>query len=217
MNTFVIALRTTVVTLLLTGLAYPLAVTGLSQVLFSRQANGSLVKDRQGNVVGSEWIGQPFANPGYFQPRPSAAGAGYDATASSGSNFSTTSAKLRDRVVGDVQRLRAAGGASARDLPVDLVTASGSGLDPHVTPEGAAWQVARIAGARHVSPATVEALLAGHIDGRDLGVLGEPRVNVLLLNLALDQQFGPPPAAVSTPLPDGGTLGTPDAGTPSAE
>jgi K+-transporting ATPase ATPase C chain len=206
MHTFVVALRTTIVTLLLTGLAYPLAVTGLAQVLFNRQANGSLVKDSKGQVVGSELIGQPFANPGYFQPRPSAAGAGYDGTASSGSNYSTTSVKLHDRVADDVKRLREAHGAPAGELPVDLVTASASGLDPHVTPEGAAWQVARVAAARNLSPAGVGALVAAHTEGRELGVLGEPRVNVLLLNLALDQQFGAPPAFASA-APDAGTPG----------
>lgn len=192
-NTFVIALRTAAVTLVLTGLLYPLVITAIAQVVFPARANGSLVKDERGQVVGSELIGQLFSNPAYFWPRPSAAGAsGYDATASSGSNLGVTSAKLKDRVLTDVQRLQAANARAGRDVPDDLVTASGSGLDPHVTPEGAGWQVERVASARNVSPDRVRALLAAQTTGRDLWVLGERRVNVLLLNLALDRQFGRP-------------------------
>jgi K+-transporting ATPase ATPase C chain len=189
---WIIALRATVVTLVLTGLAYPLAVTGLSQIFFPRQANGSLVTDEKGNIVGSELIGQPFSSRAYFQGRPSAAGeSGYDPTSSSGSNLGPTSAKLRERAEKDAARL-AAENPGAGPVPAELVTASASGLDPHISPKAALWQAKRVAQARNVSPERIEAVVRANVEGREFGVLGEPRVNVLLLNLALDRQFGKP-------------------------
>jgi len=185
LNVISIGLRTTLVTLVLTGLLYPLALTGIAQALFSARANGSLVSDEHGEVVGSELIGQAFAKPGYFQPRPSAA-------ASSGSNLGTTSAKLKDRITADVARLQGENPEAAGLVPAELVTTSASGLDPHVSPEAAYWQVPRVAKARQVSQIRVLALVDSLVESRDLWILGEPRVNVLALNLALDRQFGRP-------------------------
>ncbi|HWE27240.1 MAG TPA: potassium-transporting ATPase subunit KdpC, partial [Polyangia bacterium] len=149
MKTIVVALRVTAVTLILTGILYPLASTAMAQLLFPRQADGSLVTDDHGKVIGSELIGQRFIEPYYFQPRPSAAGdQGYDATASTGSNFGTTSKKLRDRVDAEIARLHRENPEAAADVPSDLVTASASGLDPHISPRGALWQVPRVAKAR---------------------------------------------------------------------
>src|SRR6266446_8558630 len=192
-----IALRMTVVTLVLTGILYPLALTGVAQAVLPARANGSLVADADGKVVGSELIAQGFTSPGYFQPRPSAAGNGYDPTASSGSNLGPTSAKLRDRIKADLGRLQKDNPDAPGAVPAELVTASGSGLDPHLSPEGALWQAPRIARARGVAPERVRAVISANVEGRDLLMLGEPRVNVLLVNLALDRLFGRPPPLAS--------------------
>jgi len=195
----VIALRVTLVTLVLTGLAYPLAMTAAAQALFHDKANGSLVHDEKGAVVGSRLIGQTFVQPGYLQSRPSAAGNGYDATSSSGSNLGPTSAKLRDRVVADLARLQKENPEAPLPVPNDLVTASASGLDPELSPAAALWQVPRIARARQVAPERIREVIEARIEGRDLGVLGEPRVNVLAVNLALDRRLGRPgPSPVGT-------------------
>jgi potassium-transporting ATPase KdpC subunit len=192
-HTAVIALRVAIFTLILTGLAYPLLVTGLAQLFFPRQANGSLVHDDQGRVAGSALIGQRFSSPAYFQPRPSAAGeTGYDPIASGGSNFGPTSRKLRDRAISDLERLQKENPEGASPIPAELVTASASGLDPHLSLAGALWQAPRVAQARGVAPERIEAVVRLHLEGPDLGFLGDPRVNVLLLNLALDRQFGRP-------------------------
>jgi K+-transporting ATPase ATPase C chain len=198
----VIALRATLVTLILTGLLYPLATTGAAELLFGGRANGSLARSESGQVVGSELIGQAFASPAYLQGRPSAAGTnGYDATASSGSNYGTTSEKLRDRAVAEVTRLQKENPNAPLPIPDALITASASGLDPDLPPEAALWQAPRIAKARSVTEDRVRGVIENHVQGRDLGFLGEPRVNVLELNLALDQQFGRPPS-----LPTSATL-----------
>jgi len=203
MKTFIIALRVTLVTLVLTGVLYPLGMTALAQVLFPTAANGSLAKDESGKVVGSHLIGQTFANPAYFQPRPSAAGNGYDPLASGGSNFGPTSAKLQDRVKADITRLRKDNPDAVGEIPTELVTTSGSGLDPHISPSAARWQVPRVAHARAISPARIIAALDEAISGRDFGFLGEPTINVLELNLALDRQFGQPLAPPSGPTAAG--------------
>ena len=195
-STFWVALRTCAVTLVLTGLVYPLAVTGLAQLLFPSEANGSLVKDARGRVVGSALIGQGFTRAGYFHARPSAAGAGHDGAASSGSNLGVTSLKLKERVASEAERLRRENPEAPVPVPAELVTTSASGLDPHLSPESVRWQVPRVARARGVAPERVLAVVEVLVEGRTFGVLGEPRVNVLLLNLALDRRFGPLPESV---------------------
>ncbi len=183
------ALRITLVLTVLTGLIYPALVTGVAHVVFPRQAHGSLVT-HDGRTVGSALIGQNFTRPGYFHPRPSSAGQnGYDASASSGSNLGPTSQKLADRVRAAIAQYRQENGADRDPIPADAVTASASGLDPHISPENARIQAARVALARGVMADQVRALVDRHIEKPWIGFVGEPRVNVLELNLDLDRQF----------------------------
>lgn len=182
-----VSLRMALVTIAITGVIYPLVVWGIGAVLFPKQAAGSLVTGANGQVIGSALIAQPFTADKYFHPRPSAAGAdGYDAMSSSFSNLGPTSKALVSAVEKRVSNAVSAEGATKGDVPVDMVTSSASGLDPDITPDNAALQVARVARARGLSADAVRALVARHTHGRDLGFLGEPRVNVLELNLALD-------------------------------
>jgi len=176
---------------LLTGVAYPAVVTLGARVLFPRQAEGSLIRDGEA-IRGSTLLGQPFSGAGYFWSRPSATGPAYNAAASSGSNLGPTNPALAQAVADRIAMLRKADPSNTAPVPVDLVTASGSGLDPHITPAAAAYQIARVARARNLSEAQVQQLVAGHTEGRAFGVLGEPRVNVLQLNLALDQAKAEP-------------------------
>ena len=178
-----IAVLMTAVTTLLLGVAYPLVVTGLAQALFRDKANGQL-RERNGHVIGSEIIGQAFAAPGYFHPRASAAGNGYDAANSGGTNLGPTNKKLMDAVKTAVDAARKENPNTP--VPIDLVTTSASGFDPHISPDAAMFQVPRVARARGMSEADVQRLVINHIEARQLGFLGEPRVNVLMLNLALD-------------------------------
>jgi len=187
MKQLLIAVKATLILTILTGLAYPLLVTGLAKVIFPRQAAGSLIQAK-GRVVGSELIGQRFTRPEYFHGRPSAAGNdGYDGLSSTGSNYGPTNQKLVDRMQGDLKSFKADNPGSSGPLPADLLTASGSGLDPHISPASAEAQAARVAAARGMNLEAVRRLIAAQTEGRDLGFLGEPRVNVLKLNLALDQ------------------------------
>ena len=187
MNQIKITILATIVLTILFGLAYPLLFTGLAQVVFPHQANGSLVTVN-GKAVGSELIGQSFTKPEYFHGRPSNAGKdGYDAANSGGSNLGPTNKALVDRVKADVQKFRAENPDYTGPIPADLLTSSGSGLDPHISPASAEAQVARVAKARGVAPELVAGLVARHTEGRQWGMFGEPRVNVLLLNVDLDR------------------------------
>jgi K+-transporting ATPase ATPase C chain len=180
----IVAVLMTVVTTLLLGVLYPLAITAIAQVVFPEQANGQLL-ERDGSIIGSRIIGQGFSSPGYFRSRPSAAGMGYDAANSAGSQLGPTNRKLVDAVKVNVEAARAEN--SAAPVPIDLVTTSASGLDPHLSPAAAAFQVPRVARERGMSEADLLRLVDAYTEGRQLGFLGEPRVNVLELNLALDR------------------------------
>jgi K+-transporting ATPase ATPase C chain len=187
MRNLLTAILMTIVTTILLGLIYPLVVTGLAQVIFPDQANGQLLKSADGTVVGSRLLGQPFSSPGYFHGRPSAAGVD---GVSTGSNLGPTNQKLIDRVKADVEKLQAEN--PGKPVPIDLVTTSGSGLDPHISPAGAEFQVPRVARERGMSESEVRSLVAAHTEGRQFGFLGEPRVNVVELNLELGRgQYHP--------------------------
>jgi potassium-transporting ATPase KdpC subunit len=187
MKNLLTAILMTIVTTVLFGLIYPLAVTGIAQLVFLDEANGQLIKRSDGTIIGSRIIGQPFGGPGYFHSRPSAAGVtGYDAGASSGSNLGPTNQKLIDRIKSDVEKLQAEN--PGKQVPIDLVTTSGSGLDPHISPAGADFQVPRVARERGMTEDHVRQIIAAHTEGRKFGFLGEPRVNVLELNLDLDNR-----------------------------
>jgi K+-transporting ATPase ATPase C chain len=183
------AVLMTIATTVLLGILYPLLVTGLAQLIFPKQANGQLIRGNDGVVVGSRLIGQPFSGPGYFHSRPSAAGAaGYDASASGGSNLGPTNAQLIARVSGDVAKLQAEN--PGVPIPVDLITTSGSGLDPDITPAAAEFQIRRVASERKITEAEVAGLVRENSENRQWGFLGESRVNVLELNIALDARYG---------------------------
>ena len=186
MKNLISAVLMTVVTTILLGLIYPLAVTGLAQVIFPDKANGQLIRGSDGTLIGSRLIGQPFSSPGYFRSRPSAAGAtGCDAGISGGSNLGPTNQKLIDRIKADVEKLQAEN--PDRPVPVDLVTSSGSGLDPHISPAAAEFQVPRVARERGMTETDVRTIVTAHTEGRQFGLLGERRVNVVELNMHLDR------------------------------
>jgi len=191
-----IAMLMTVVLTILLGLVYPLVVTGLAQALFRDKANGQL-RERDGRVIGSEIIAQGFSAPGYFHPRASAAGQGYDTTSSGGTNLGPTNKKLIDAVTAAVEAARKENPHAP--APIDMVTTSASGFDPHISPDNAMFQVPRVAKARGVSEADLRAFVETRVEGRQLGFLGEPRVNVLLLNLALDERYAASRVNSTTP------------------
>lgn len=192
MKNLITAILMTIVTTVLFGLIYPLAVTGIAQLAFPDKANGQLIRKSDGTIIGSRLLGQPFTGSGYFHSRPSAAGtAGYDAGASSGSNLGPTNEKLIDRIKADVEKLQAEN--PGNPVPIDLVTTSASGLDPHISPAAADFQVPRVARERGLTEGELRQIVAMHTESRTLGFLGEPRVNVLELNLELDGKK--PPAA----------------------
>jgi K+-transporting ATPase ATPase C chain len=183
------AILMTIATTVLLGILYPLLITGLAQLIFPKQANGGLINGKDGVIVGSRLIGQPFSGPGYFHSRPSAAGAaGYDASASGGSNLGPTNAQLVARVNGNVAKLQAENPGTP--IPADLVTTSGSGLDPNISPAAAQFQIHRVASERKIPEAEAAQLVLANTENRQWGFLGEPRVNVLELNLALDARYG---------------------------
>ena len=182
------AVRMTLVLTILTGMLYPALVTGIAQAIFHKQANGSLI-EMNGKVIGSELIGQKFSKPEYFQGRPSAAGDGYDAANSGATNFGPTNQKLADRIKADIEKFRKENPEFSGPIPADLLTSSASGLDPELSPASAAAQISRVAKARGIAPAHIRELVERNTEARQLGFLGEPRVNVLKLNLALDATY----------------------------
>jgi K+-transporting ATPase ATPase C chain len=191
LRTISIACRAALLTAVILGVGYPLAMTGLGQMFFPDKTDGSLIRDARGRVTGSALLAQAATKPHYLQPRPSAAGEGYDAMASGGSNLGPSSAALRERVKAEITRLQAENPRARGPIPAELVTASASGLDPHLSPAGMLWQLPRIAQARGVAEERVRAVLMANVEDRWFGLLGQPTVNVLQANLALDRQFGP--------------------------
>jgi K+-transporting ATPase ATPase C chain len=183
---FIVAILMTIVTTVILGVIYPLGITAIAQVMFPDKANGQLIA-RDGKVIGSRIIGQGFSSPGYFRSRPSAAGTGYDAANSAGSNLGPTNKKLIDAVTANVEAAKTENPNAP--VPIDLVTTSASGLDPHISPANAAFQIPRVARERAISETELRRVVADHTEGRQFGFLGEPRVNVLELNLALDAQY----------------------------